>query len=99
MSSRLPLEVFHAIWPITDTTLAFHELRAEGEGLLPELLRMHRLEQVGRPRWSVRPGSDVPGSGGAHTVLLAVVPVVQIPRDVDAITGQADLTNQLREAS
>ena len=85
-----PVEHYRAFWPVTDESLTFDELRAQGESDLPRLLHFARVAQVGRGRWCLRPGSDVPGSGGAHTVLIADVPVVRVPRNVDTLTGQRD---------
>lgn len=85
----MPLH-YRAIWPVLDESLPLTDLIDEANRDLPQLLRRSRLRAAARPRWCLRPGRDVPGSGGARTVLVCDVAVAQIPRDVDALTGEPD---------
>ena len=66
--------VLQAIWPITDESLALHELIAQATPELPRIAAFAHAKIVGPPAWSIRPGRTVPGSGGARSVLFACVP-------------------------
>lgn len=81
---------WRAIWPVLDESRTLSELVGEASDQLPGMFARARLRPIGRPRWSVRPGADIPGSGGAATVLVADVPVTAVPRDVDTVTGERD---------
>ena len=71
---------FRAWWPITDPHMSLDDLADEASEQMPALLRRQRLCRVGRVRWSIRHGRDLPGTGGAHLVLVADLAVVQIER-------------------
>jgi len=79
---------FRAIWPVLDHHIPLTDLTDEAWPELNDLAHRSRYTIAGRPRWCIRPGSDVAGSGGAALVLVADVPVAPIPADVDAITGE-----------
>ena len=77
-------EHFRAWWPITDPTMTLDELAAEAVAHhLPELLRRNRYRLAGRGRWSIHHGRDLPGTGGAHLVLVADLPIVRLQRPID----------------
>lgn len=95
-ATRAPLAVHHyrALWPVLDEARPLTDLIEEAKRDLPGLLRMARLRGVGAVRWSQRPGRDVPGCGGARTVLLADVAVVRVDAAVDSVTGEVDRDRQ-----
>lgn len=89
---------YRAIWPITGDgeAMSVHQLIDEARPDLTNILQRSRLEPAGRARWCIRMGQDVPGSGGAASVLVADLPVTPIPRDVDPISGERDATRITR---
>lgn len=89
MSDR---ERYRAIWPVLPPQLPLSDLIDEAWPDLQAILIRSRLTIVGRPRWCIRPGADVPGSGGACQVLVADCLVSVMPRNMDALTGDLDRT-------
>lgn len=81
---------FRAIWPILDPRRTLTALSDEAWPDLQVLAARARVQMLGRPRWCIRPGSDVPGSGGAHLVLVADVAVCVVPSNVDTWTGRKE---------
>jgi len=81
------MEHYRALWPLLGSKrrTPLRDLIAEAERQLPLMLLIAHVRRApsGRPLWSIRPGSDVPGSGGADEVLVLDLPVVVVPRDAD----------------
>lgn len=73
--------VFRMIWPVTDP-MPFDDLINEASADVPRLCRVHHVELSGRPRWTLRRGFTIPGSGGAHTVLVAEAPARVVARRI-----------------
>jgi hypothetical protein len=67
---------WRAIWPVIDD-LPASDLIAEALADLPIVAVRHGRTLAGRPRWSIRPGHDVPGSGGALLVVICDVMTVR----------------------
>jgi hypothetical protein len=68
--------MFVAVWPIVQ----MHEPSAlirEARRDLPNLARRHGAVLKGQPQVSIRPGAQVPGSGGAEYVVYATVRAVR----------------------
>lgn len=61
---------WRAFWPVLNDGLPLADLMAKAQRDLPAVARRHRVELVGRQRWSIRPGQDVPGSAGAEWVVV-----------------------------
>lgn len=82
--------LYRGVWPVLDRR-PLHELIAEAEGDLPWMLALSRVERTvwGRLRWSIRPGRDVPGSGGAAEVLVVDMPVARVARTEATVTQDA----------
>jgi hypothetical protein len=78
-----------AIWPVW-VEHPMTELQAEAAEQLPWMLALARCRQIGKATYRLRPGREVPGSGGAALVLEATVPVEVVPRNTDAVTGEVD---------
>ena len=76
---------FLAVWPIVDDTIPLPDLIAEATADLPAVAMRANAQLVSRPSWSVRPGSAVPGSGGAATVLVCEARAVRCRRPSDII--------------
>ena len=95
---KLRPQHFRALWPITDPSMTLAELANEALPDLEAITHRSRVQAIGRPRWCIRPGRDVPGSGGAEQVLIADLAVVAIPRNTDAITGETEYTQSTRYA-
>lgn len=72
---------FEAVWPVLDVaSLARPQaLIDEALGDLPRLALQARAELTGPARVRVRPGREVPGSGGATWVVHAVVTAEPAP--------------------
>ncbi|QIG57729.1 hypothetical protein PP358_gp58 [Arthrobacter phage Shoya] len=74
-----PTHTFRAVWPIipghgiaeTDA-----ELIAQAIGDLPNVAHRHQARIVGPPRACIADGRRVPGSGGAHQVVVIEAPAV-----------------------
>lgn len=75
--------VFRAIWPVVDATIPFGQLLLEAHADLPKVAARHRAELTGPATWALRPGGQVPGSGGHPVVLVATAPATPIARPVD----------------
>lgn len=73
---------FTALWPITDRR-PMRYLIAEAREDLPRVLLLAHARLLAEPRWSIRRGQDVPGSGGAAEVLVAVAPAMRAQRPAD----------------
>jgi hypothetical protein len=71
---------FRAVWPVIDPTTPMSQLLLEGAADLPNVARRHRAQLIGPAKYALRPGQDVPGSGGAGLVLVATAPATPIPR-------------------
>jgi hypothetical protein len=71
------------IWPVVDPLASFDDLIDEASTAVPALCRRHHVELLGRPRWTLRRGFTIPGSGGAHTVLVAEAPAKPVARPVE----------------
>lgn len=71
--------VFRMIWPVTEP-LPFDDLIDAASCDVPDLCRRQHVELVARPRWTLRRGFTIPGSGGAHTVLVAEAPARVVER-------------------
>lgn len=70
------MSVLRAIWPITDETVPARELIAEARADLPTVARRHGLVITGDLATCpvrIAQGRGVPGSGGAHRVLIAEI--------------------------
>lgn len=76
------MNTFRAIWPILEQ-ITFDDAIDEASADLPRLLRTHRVALTGPTRWTMRRGYTIPGSGGAHTVLVCEAPARRIERPVD----------------
>jgi hypothetical protein len=74
--SALPVAPWRAIWPVIED-LPASDLIAEALEDLPIVAVRHGRTLAGRPRWSIRPGHDVPGSGGALLVVICDVMTVR----------------------
>lgn len=70
---------FEAVWPVLDPTLSPQALIDEALADLPRLAAQARAQLTGRPRIAVRPGREVPGSGGATWVVHAIAPAEPLP--------------------
>ena len=90
MTAPQPVFGYRALWPVLDEDRSVRSLIEEAREQLPDILRRSRVRAVGAIRWTVHDGDSVPGSGGAGLVLLAYVAVVEIPRNVDVVTGAVD---------
>ena len=75
--------VFRMIWPVTEP-MPFDDLIDEASLDVARLCRMHHVELVARPRWTLRRRFTIPGSGGAHTVLVAEAPARVVERREEA---------------
>lgn len=62
-------DTFVALWPVVEP-LPFTQLVEEAKATLPSVLMKARATLTTSPRWSMRFGCDVPGSGGAEVVLV-----------------------------
>lgn len=99
------MEHYRAVWPLLSEAgrRPLRELVAEAESDLPWMLAVAHVRRaaVGRPRWTIRPGRDVPGSGGAPEVLVLDLPVVRVPRgaSVDAVELADRVASVARVAS
>jgi len=74
--------VLTGVWPVLDVADLAHpeRLLAEAADDLPRLAAQLRAELTGAPpRMSIRPGREVPGSGGAQWVVHALVPARRKP--------------------
>jgi hypothetical protein len=74
--------VLTGVWPVVDEALLVRPdvLIAEAMADLPRLAHQLRAELTGAPpRISIRPGREVPGSGGASWVVHALVPARRKP--------------------
>jgi hypothetical protein len=71
---------WRAIWPVLNTGLPLDDLMRKAKADLPAVAKRHRVELVGRQRWTVRPGQDVPGSAGAEWVVVCESCVVVVDR-------------------
>lgn len=72
-----PTHVFRAVWPIVDgngTAETDAELIAQAIGDLPNVAHRHNARIVGAPRACIADGRRVPGSGGAHQVVVIEAP-------------------------
>jgi hypothetical protein len=65
--------VFRAIWPVLDETTPLLELLSDASDELPAITRRAHVELAGRPRWSIQPGWQIPGSGGAMFVVVCEI--------------------------
>ena len=80
---------FRAIWPITEP-VTFDDAIDEASKDVPALLRQARACATGPYRWTMRRGYTIPGSGGAHTVLVCEAPARPIERaELDDLYGGA----------
>jgi len=84
-----PTFEFVGVWPIllpgppqAKSPVVLADLFEEAKANLPALARRHRALLLGRPRFSVRPAADVPGSGGTGYVVVATAPARREPRPV-----------------
>lgn len=73
------MSTFRAIWPVL-AAMTLDDAIDEASADLPRLCRIHRVRIVGMPRWALRRGSQVPGSGGAHTVLVLDAAAIRVER-------------------
>lgn len=78
---------FTAVWPVllpgaphAKPPVVLAELFEEAKADLPRLARIHRADLLARPRFTIRPAADVPGSGGTGYVVVATAPARPIPR-------------------
>ena len=70
---------FRAVWPIVDgagTAQTDQELILQAIGDLPTVAHRHQARIVGPPRACIADGRRVPGSGGAHQVVVIEAPAV-----------------------
>lgn len=70
---------FRAVWPIiagTGTAQSDQELILQAIGDLPAVAHRHQARIVGPPRACIADGRRVPGSGGAHQVVVIEAPAV-----------------------
>jgi hypothetical protein len=70
---------FRAVWPIIDgasTAQTDQELILQAIGDLPAVAHRHQARIVGPPRACIADGRRVPGSGGAHQVVIIEAPAV-----------------------
>lgn len=76
---------WRAIWPVTTdgSGMTSRTLVAEAAADLPDVAARHRYEVVGVERWGRCPGRLVPGSGGAHEVIVAECWVLPATRPAD----------------
>jgi hypothetical protein len=85
------MNLFRAIWPITDRTRPYELLITEAEAEIPELiLRAHaRITNWPAGRWSIARSEHVPGSGRVTPmVLLFEAPAVELtPREYSGRLG------------
>jgi hypothetical protein len=73
---------FEAVWPVIDLDLLRTPQALIDEALddLPALARQGRAELLDEPvRVALRPGRDVPGSGGAIWVVHAIASARPLP--------------------
>lgn len=68
---------FVAVWPIVEMTTPA-ELIQEARADLAGLANQARAALMGKPKFSIRPGSEVPGSGGAEFVVCATAPAIEM---------------------
>lgn len=73
---------FRALWPVT-RPLTLDDAIDEASADLPRLLTTHRVRLLARPRWQLARGASIPGSGGAHTVLVCDAPAERVELAVD----------------
>lgn len=74
-----PTHTFRAVWPIIEgagTAETDAELVAQAIGDLPTVAHRHQARIVGPPRACIADGRRVPGSGGAHQVVVIEAPAV-----------------------
>jgi hypothetical protein len=74
--------ILAGVWPVLDVADLAHPdaLLAQAIDDLPRLAHQLRAELTGEPaRLSIRPGREVPGSGGAQWVVHALAPARRKP--------------------
>lgn len=76
---------WRAIWPVLNPGLPLEDLIRKAKGDLPAVATRHRVLLVGRQRWSIRPGQDVPGSAGAEWVVVCESCVTVLPRSEEEV--------------
>ena len=74
------MTTFQAVWPIIDTAIPGGELIAEARLDIASVAARHHARLTGEPRFTIRPGHEVPGSRGAKYVILATAPAEEVPR-------------------
>lgn len=75
------MSVFRAIWPITDPDIPARDLIAEARADLPAVANRHGVVLLGNPTTCairIARGQGVPGSGGAHRVVVAEIPAESV---------------------
>jgi len=73
--------IFRAIWPVLDPTVPLLELFSDAADELPEIARRAHVQLAGRPRWSLQPGWQVAGSGGALFVVVVDIAARTQPKE------------------
>ena len=77
MTSSLPAEryILRALWPVVSETAIdeLRELMLIASAELPLIASRQYVDLSGKPRWSVQPGWQVPGSGGSLFIVTCDV--------------------------
>jgi len=70
--------IFQAVWPVTDDTLSYDELKNEALADLENVARRHKVKITGTPTAKVRLGKDMPGAGDATLCVVVEAEAVKL---------------------
>ncbi len=62
---------FRAMWPVLDGLIDPQDLITQATRELPQVAARAQATLTSPPRWAIREGRDIPGSGGHQWVLVA----------------------------
>ena len=74
------MSALRAVWPILDDGLTMRDAIALATPELDDIAQRAHARIVGTPRWSLRDGTEVPGSGHDGLVLVCDAPAVPAGR-------------------
>lgn len=71
------MSIFQAVWPVTDQSMSWDELKQEALDDLHCVARRHGVITAGEATAVVRLGGDVPGAGPSSLVVVVESPVAE----------------------